>query len=354
MANADMAAGGLSGAASGAMLGAQVGSIFPGAGTIVGGVIGAIGGAIGGGILGKKKKYKEPARASGAVYGYDTYGNLVNKGTYAYNPSTGKYELRAGELSGAEKAMRQNLAGNIASLINTVGTTPDAFVRYAKELSDSYYKQGERKLTEQYEKAQTRLDESLARRGLGTSRAAADITGELQKKRFDTLADIYDASQRYGYNVQSGLQSQANQAMNTLAGYQGQLSNIDQSYLSKALQAQQLGQAYENAKAGVANQNIAMDNASSQNLLGGLSQLGSLAGYGLANGTTLGSIFGQIGGGSNGAQALASLGNTNYLTGYSNPLNMSYTPSISAANNVGGTSTGFLSTVYGNPGLGWV
>lgn len=226
-----------------------------------------------------KKKYKKPARASGAVYGYDAYGNLVNKGSFQYNRATGQYELKAGELSGPEKEMRANLAGNIANLINTVGTTPDAFVRYAKELSDTYYRQGERKLTEQYEKAQARLDENLARRGLSTSRAAADITGELQGQRMDTLADIYDASQRYGFNAQRNLQSQAISQLGALQGYQGQLANIDQNYLTQAFNAQQAGQAIENARAGVDNQNIAQHNALIDNIAGGINQLGSLAGY---------------------------------------------------------------------------
>lgn len=319
----NVAGGAMQGAASGAMIGSMDGPV----GTVVGGVVGAVAGGL---LGGKKKKYKEPTRASGAVYGYDTYGNLVNKGTYAYNPSTGQYELRAGELSGAEKAMRQNLAGNIASLINTVGTTPDAFVRYAKELSNSYYKQGERKLTEQYEKAQTRLDESLARRGLSTSRAAADITGELQGQRFDTLADIYDAAQRYGYNVQSGLQGQANQAMNTLAGYQGQLMSQDQSYLNQALKAQQLGQAYENAKAGVANQNVALQNQGISDIMSGISQFGSLAGYYM------------------GSKAPSATTAGTYLPGNLS-LGNGTTAMASSINNVGGTPTGFLSDVYATP-----
>lgn len=286
MASSDVAAGGLQGAASGAMMGAAAGSFIPGIGNVAGAVIGGIAGALGGGILGgKKKKYKAPARASGSVYGYDAYGNMVNKGSYAYNPSTGQYELKAGQLSGEEKAMRQNLGQNIASLINTVGTTPDAFVRYAKELSDSYYKQGERKLTEQYDKYQAQLDESLARRGLSTSRAAADLTSELQGRRLNTLADIYDAASRYGYDVQSGMQGQARAALGSLAGYQGQLMGQDQSYLSQALQAQQLGQQYENIKAGIVNQNIAQSNASYDSILGTMSQLGTLAGYGLASGS---------------------------------------------------------------------
>lgn len=273
MAGTDVLSGGVQGATSGAMIGGSVGGPI---GAVVGGVVGAIGGGLLGGL---KKKYKAPARASGSVYGYDAYGNLVNKGTYSYNPATGQYELKAGQLSGEEKAMRANLAGNIANLINTVGYTPDAFVRYAKELSDTYYRQGERKLTEQYQKAQAKLDENLARRGMSTSRAAADITGELQGQRMDTLADIYDAAQRYGYDVESGLQGQARSALSTLAGYQGQLQSVDQSYLAQALNAQQAGQAYENAKAGAANQNIAMQNASVDNMLGAIGQLGSVAGY---------------------------------------------------------------------------
>lgn len=327
----NVAGGAMQGAASGAVAGSAFGPV----GTVVGGVVGAVAGGL---LGGKKKKYKAPARASGAVYGYDTYGNLVNKGTYAYNPSTGQYELRAGELSGPEKAMRQNLAGNIASLINTIGTTPDAFVRYAKELSDSYYKQGERKLAENVATEQARLDESLARRGLSTSRAAADVQSEFERRRQNTLADIYDAAQRYGYNVQSGLQSQANQAMNTLAGYQGQLSSIDQSYLNKALQAQQLGQAYENVKAGVANQNVALQNEGISNIMGGISQLGSLAGYylgsqkptqaGLTNAEAQDfSNFLSNYAVTNAPQAnIAGLGNSNLLANYSNNLNYGYTP----------------------------
>lgn len=351
MASSDVAAGGMSGASSGMMMGAALGSVVPGLGTIAGGAIGTVLGGLGGSLLGgKKKKAKAPARASGAVYGYDTYGNLVNKGTYAYNPATGVYELKAGELSGPEKAMRQNLAGNIANLINTVGTTPDAFVRYAKELSDSYYKQGERKLAENVATEQAKLDESLARRGLSTSRAAADVQSEFERRRQNTLADIYDAAQRYGYTVQSGLQSQANQAMNTLAGYQGQLMGQDQSYLQQALAAQAQGQAYENAKAGVENQNIAQQNANYDSMLGSLSQLGSLAGYGLATGAfgssaanmasstpqwmqqgtqwaTEGMNLGNVGTSMNTLAAqytptanIAGLGTTNYLAGYYNPL----------------------------------
>lgn len=271
----NVAGGAVSGAISGMTTGAAIGGPW-------GAAIGAVAGGVLGGVLGgKKKKYKAPARASGAVYGYDTYGNLVNKGTYAYNSSTGQYELKAGELSGAEKAMRQNLAGNIERLINTVGTTPDAFVRYAKELSDSYYKQGERKLAENVATEQARLDESLARRGLSTSRAAADVQSEFERRRQNTLSDIYDAAQRYGYNVQSGLQGQAMNAMNTLAGYQGQLMGQDQNYLSQALAAQAQGQAYENAAVGAANMNVAQQNQGISDIMGGISQLGSLAGYNL-------------------------------------------------------------------------
>ena len=273
MASGDIVSGGLQGGMSGAAAGGSVGGPW---GAVIGGVAGT---ALGAFVGSKKKKMKTPKFASGAVYGYDTYGNLVNKGSYTYNASTGQYELRAGELNSAEKAMRTNLARNIEGLINTVGTTPDAFVRYAKELSDSYYKQGERKLTEQYEKAQSRLDESLARRGLSTSRAAADITSELQGQRMDTLADIYDAAQRYGYSTQMGLQEQARGAMGTLAGYQGQLMGQDQSYLQQALAAQAQGQAYENMKVGMQNQQIAQENQSWQNVLDAMTSMGSMMGY---------------------------------------------------------------------------
>jgi len=268
----NVASGAMSGAASGAMIGSTLGPV----GTVVGGIVGAIGG----GLLGsKKKKYKAPKFASSNVYGYDSYGNLVSRGSMKYNPSTGQYELSAGELSPQEKAMRQNLAGNIESLINTVGSSPDAFVRYAKELSNTYYKQGERKLSENVAKEQARLDESLARRGLSTSRAAADIQGELERRRQGTLADIYDASQMYGYNVQSGLMNQARSSLGTLAGYQQNLSNVDQAYLNQAINAQQIGQQYENAKARAGNLNVQLQNTGIDNLMGSISQLGSLAGY---------------------------------------------------------------------------
>ena len=272
MASSDVISGGL----QGGMAGASAGSVAGPWGAVIGGVVGTIGGAI---LGGKKKKPKIPKFASSNVYGYDTYGNLVNKGSYFYNKSTGRYELRAGELSSEEKAMRQNLGANIANLINTVGTTPDAFVRYAKELADSYYKQGERRLSEQYDKAQSRIDENLAKRGMSTSRAAADISSELQGKRFDTLADIYDASQRYGYDVQRGLQGQATGALSTLAGYQSGLSSQDMNYLQQALKAQQLGQAYENMKTGMQNQQIAQENQNWQNVLDSMTSLGGMMGY---------------------------------------------------------------------------
>ena len=104
------ASGALSGATSGAMMGAVSGSVIPGIGNVAGAIVGGALGAIGGGLLGgSKKKYKKPNRASGAVYGYDAYGNLVNKGSFQYNRATGQYELKAGELSGPEKEMRANL-----------------------------------------------------------------------------------------------------------------------------------------------------------------------------------------------------------------------------------------------------
>lgn len=287
MASSDTAQGGIQGGIAGAATGAKVGtSIMPGWGTAIGAIAGGLIGGVGGAILGhKKKKPKIPNFASSNVYGYDTYGNLVSKGSFKYNKATGQYELSAGELSPQEKAMRQNLAGNIESLINTVGSTPDAFVRYAKELSDSYYRQGERQLTREYDKAQTQLDESLARRGMSTSRAAADLTSEMQRKRFDTLADIYDASQRYGFNAQNQLMNQAQGSLSTLAGYQQQLGAKDIAYLQQAMQAQQIGQAYENMKTGMKNQQIAAENQGWQNVLDTLTSAGmAYAGSGSGGG----------------------------------------------------------------------
>lgn len=273
---ADLASG-TQGALSGAAAGATIGSVVP----VIGTAIGAIGGAIIGGVAGAfgKKKMKAPKRASSTVYGYDTYGNLVNKGSYEYNKATGKYELKAGDLSGQEKAMRANLAQNIARLISTVGTTPDAFVRYAKELSESYSQAGERLLEEQYEKTQSRLEESLARRGLSTSRASADLASELQGEKMSALQDLYDASTRYGFDIQSALQGQARASLGTLGAYQGNLMSQDQSYLQQVLKAQQLGQEYENAKVGIKNQQIAQDNASIDSLFSTMNQIGSIGAY---------------------------------------------------------------------------
>lgn len=270
-------AGGISGAVSGATSGALLGSVIPGIGTVAG----AIGGGLLGGLSGLfgGSDYVAPERASSTVYGYDMNGNLVNKGSFQYNSATGKYELRGGELSASEKNLRNNLAQNIGNLINTVGSTPDAFVRYAKELSNAYMEQGQRQLDEQYEEAQTRLDESLARRGLSTSRASADLVSELQGERLSALQDLYGQAQNYGYNVQSGLQSQARGALSTLAGYQGQIQSQDQNYLSQALAAQELGQAYENAKVGITNQNIQRSNQAWQGVGNTLTDLGTLAGY---------------------------------------------------------------------------
>ena len=306
--------GAVSGAAQGAATGAMIGgSVIPGIGTAVGAVAGGILGGIGG--LFGSKKYKAPNRASSTVYGYDMYGNLVNKGSYKYNSGTGQYELTAGELSGAEKELRGNLAQNIAGLINTVGSTPDAFVRYAKELSRSYQAQGERALNEQYDRQQRRLDENLARRGLSTSRAGADISGELQRQEFNALQNLYDQAQQYGFNAQQALQNQARGALSTLGGYQSNLMNADQSYLSQALNTAATGQQYENAKARVANQNIQMANTGWQNALNTFSDLGALAGY------YMGAQGGM--GGATGGTSLMANPNLN-LAGASNALPQTY------------------------------
>lgn len=277
MADSAKTAGAASGAATGAASGAAIGSVIPGVGTLLGAVAGAVIGGIAGAFGSKKKK--APKRASGAVYGYDSYGNLINKGSYSYNAATGQYELKAGELSGQEKAMRRDLADNISNLINTVGSTPDAFVRYAKELSDSYSEGARRQYDEDYNKALARTQESLARRGMSTSRAAADISSEMETKRLNSLQDIYNAATQYGFNAQQSLMNQARASLGTLAGYQGQLASQDQSYLEQALKAQQLGQAYENAKAGVENENIEMSNNAWKGVGKTLNQFGTLAAY---------------------------------------------------------------------------
>jgi hypothetical protein len=322
--------GAVSGAAQGAATGAILGSVVPGIDTAVGAVAGGILGGIGG--LFGSKKYKAPNRASSTVYGYDMYGNLVNKGSYKYNSGTGQYELTAGELSGAEKELRGNLAQNIAGLINTVGSTPDAFVRYAKELSRSYQAQGERALNEQYDRQQRRLDESLARRGLSTSRAGADISGELQRQEFNALQNLYDQAQQYGFNAQQALQNQARGALSTLGGYQSNLMNADQSYLSQALNTAQLGQQYENAKARVANQNTQMANTGWQNALNTFSDIGALAGY------YMGSQGGM--GGATGGTSLMANPNLN-LSGTTSVL-PNYTASVPEFSALSSLSTQFV------------
>ena len=210
--------------------------------------------------------YVTPERASSEVYGYDVNGNLMSKGTYQYNSGTGKYELKAGELTPADKKIRQLVSNNINRLVATAGSTPDAFVSYAKELATNYQKQGERYLDEQYNKQQQQLNENLAKRGLSSSRAATDLTAELQGKKFTSLQNLFDEASRYGYDVQSSMQQQALSSLGTLAGYQGQLSSADQGYLNQALQTAQLGQQYENQAAQIKNQNIAKDNAVWQSL----------------------------------------------------------------------------------------
>lgn len=210
------------------------------------------------GIFGSE--YETPNRASSEVYGFDVNGNLVSKGSYEFNSGTGKYELKAGQLSPADKKIRQLVANNIANLVATVGSTPDAIISYAKELSSNYQKQGERYLDEQYAKQQAQLNENLAKRGLSSSRAAADLTAELQGKKMTSLQNLFDEATRYGFDAQTSLQGQAQGALNTLAGYQGQLTSDDRGYLSQALQAAQLGQDYENQATAIRNQNIAKKN----------------------------------------------------------------------------------------------
>ena len=75
--------------------------------------------------------------------------------------------------------------------------------------------------------------------------------------------------------------------------HQGML--IDQSYLQQALQAQQLGQQYENMKAGIANQNIAESNQNWQNILdAGTSIASSLAFANAMKGAQAGNVVAGV------------------------------------------------------------
>ena len=105
------------------------------------------------------------------------------------------------------------------------------------------------------------------------------MTAELQGKRYDTLADIYDASQRYGLTAQGQMQNQALSQFGALTGYQRGLQANDLSYLQAALNAQQRGQAYENAKVQAENQLIAEENQKWQNALDSMTSLGQMIGY---------------------------------------------------------------------------
>lgn len=229
------------------------------------------------------KKYKAPARASGEVFGYSADGQLVSKGGYKYNPSTGVYELSSGQLTAAEKQERSKILASMTDLISRVGESPASFVNYANEVAKAYQDKGQKYLDEQYDNYQTKLNETLARRGLSSSRASVDLGAALLKDKSRAETELYDQSQMTANNILSTLRSQDQNALSLLSNVQNSNTQADQNWLSLALQAQQQGQQYENQKAGVANQNTAMRNSAVQSLGNNISSLGGvlLAGAGL-------------------------------------------------------------------------
>ena len=222
------------------------------------------------------KKYKAPARASGEVFGYSADGQLVSKGGYKYNPATGVYELSAGTLTPAEKQERSKILAAMTDLISRVGETPASFTNYANEVAKAYQDKGQKYLDEQYDNYQTKLNESLAKRGLSSSRASIDLGSALLKDKSRASAELFDQSQMTAQNIMSSLRSQDQNALSLLSGIQSSNTAADQNWLSLALQAQQQGQAYENQKAGINNQNIAMKNSAIQSLGNNISSLGSV------------------------------------------------------------------------------
>ena len=222
------------------------------------------------------KKYKAPARASGEVFGYSADGQLVSKGGYKYNPSTGVYELSSGQLTAAEKQERSKILASMTDLISRVGESPASFVNYANEVAKAYQDKGQKYLDEQYDNYQTKLNETLAERGLSSSRASVDLGAALLKDKSRAEAELYDQSQMTANNILSTLRSQDQSALSLLSNVQNSNTQADQNWLSLALQAQQQGQQYENQKAGVANQNTAMRNSAVQSLGNNISSLGSV------------------------------------------------------------------------------
>ena len=222
------------------------------------------------------KKYKAPARASGEVFGYSADGQLVSKGGYKYNPSTGVYELSSGQLTAAEKQERSKILASMTDLISRVGESPASFTNYANEVAKAYQDKGQKYLDEQYDNYQTKLNENLAKRGLGSSRASVDLGAALLKDKSRAETELYDQSQMTAQNVLSTLRSQDQSALSLLSNVQNSNTQADQNWLSLALQAQQQGQQYENQKAGVANQNTAMRNSAVQSLGNNISSLGSV------------------------------------------------------------------------------
>lgn len=199
--------------------------------------------------------YKTPQTASSEVFGYSADGQLVSKGGYKYNPTTGKYELSAGTLTPAEKQQRSKIIAGMTDLISRVGESPASFTNYANEVAKAYQDKGQKYLDEQYDNYQTKLNENLAKRGLSSSRASVDLGAALLKDKSRASAELFDQSQMTAQNIVSSLRGQDQSALSLLSGIQSNNTAADQNWLSLALQAQQQGQGIENNKAMVANRN---------------------------------------------------------------------------------------------------
>lgn len=199
--------------------------------------------------------YKTPQTASSEVFGYSADGQLVSKGGYKYNSATGKYELSAGTLTPAEKQQRSKIVASMTDLISRVGESPASFVNYANEVAKAYQDKGQKYLDEQYDNYQTKLNETLAKRGLSSSRASVDLGAALLKDKSRASAELFDQSQMTAQNIVSSLRGQDQSALSLLSGIQSNNTAADQNWLSLALQAQQQGQGIENNKAMVANRN---------------------------------------------------------------------------------------------------
>jgi hypothetical protein len=199
--------------------------------------------------------YRTPATAASEVYGYSSDGQLVSKGSYGYNPVSGKYELSAGTITPAEKQERSKILASMTDLISRVGETPASFANYANGVAQAYQEKGDKYLDEQYNNYQTKLNESLAKRGLSSSRAGVDLNAELLKDKSRAQSELFDQSQITANNIASTLRGQDQNALSLLGNIQSGNTQADQNWLSNALAAQSQGQNIENNKATIANKN---------------------------------------------------------------------------------------------------